>query len=209
MNIVIPPVYNLSMSIVISEVTDDGILVSADKRITDSENGTYEDTCIKAFPVGGRVVIGITGKRVEDPKKYKRVLDRYSSALTGKTVKDCAKLIAEVMSDFHDLESDPPEVKLIVSGYDENKPAIYEIHITNEVGVPVDRTPRKVTDDPISYDLTSGSLKPISKRPYSKTSSKTALKNHRRIITEVSEKDVSVSEEFDSYLIKPDGITYV
>ena len=201
--------YNLSMSIVISEVTESGILVSADKRITDSKGGAYEDNCLKAFPVANRVVVGMTGKRVENPTKYKNIIDRHSGALSDKTVKDCAKWIAEVISDLHDLENDPPEIKLIVSGYDGNNPVIYEIHVTNEVSAPIDRTPYMSTDDHISYDLTGGSLKTVRKRVYSQTSSEKALENHQNIIKEASKKDVSISEEFDSYLIKSDGTTSI
>lgn len=206
MNIVTPPMYNLSMSIVISEVTESGILVSADKRITDSKGRAYEDNCLKAFPVANRVVVGMTGKRVENPTKYKNILDRHSGALTDKTVKDCAKWIAEVMSDLHDLENDPPEIKLIVSGYDGNNPVIYEIHVTDEVGVPVSCGPYVVTNDRTHYEITDKSVNVVQKYPYNKTSYEKALKSHRSIIKETSKEEISVSEEFDSYLIKPSGI---
>lgn len=57
------------------------------------------------------------------------------------------------MSGLHDLKNDPPEIKLIVSGYDGDNPAIYEIHVTSEVGAPINRSPYVITKDRITYDL--------------------------------------------------------
>ena len=190
------------MSIVIAQVTKDGILFSADKRITNAK-----DDCMKAFPVGDRVVVGVVGKNVNDPKIYQKVLNRRSKDLAHQTVRDCTVWIAESISDLHDLENDPPEIKLVVSGYNDSNPAIYEIRVTGEVGMPIDRTSGISTDDEISYDLTEGSLKIIQKREYAQTSYEKTLKEHRNIIRENSEKNVSISRSCDSYLIKPDSIS--
>lgn len=199
--------YNLGMSIVIAQVTKDGILFSADKRITNAKDESYEDNCMKAFPVGDRVVVGVVGKNVNDPKIYQKVLNRRSKDLAHQTVRDCTVWIAESISDLHDLENDPPEIKLVVSGYNDSNPAIYEIRVTGEVGMPIDRTSGISTDDEISYDLTEGSLKIIQKREYAQTSYEKTLKEHRNIIRENSEKNVSISRSCDSYLIKPDSIS--
>ena len=207
MNIIILPMYNLGMSIVIAQVTKDGILFSADKRITNAKDESYEDNCMKAFPVGDRVVVGVVGKNVNDPKIYQKVLNRRSKDLAHQTVRDCTVWIAESISDLHDLENDPPEIKLVVSGYNDSNPAIYEIRVTGEVGMPIDRTSGISTDDEISYDLTEGSLKIIQKREYAQTSYEKTLKEHRNIIRENSEKNVSISRSCDSYLIKPDSIS--
>lgn len=195
------------MSIVIAQVTKDGILFSADKRITNAKDESYEDNCMKAFPVGDRVVVGVVGKNVNDPKIYQKVLNRRSKDLAHQTVRDCTVWIAESISDLHDLENDPPEIKLVVSGYNDSNPAIYEIRVTGEVGMPIDRTSGISTDDEISYDLTEGSLKIIQKREYAQTSYEKTLKEHRNIIRENSEKNVSISRSCDSYLIKPDSIS--
>lgn len=206
MNIIEPPMYNLGMSIVIAEITKDGILFSADKRLTNSEDGTYEDTFMKAFSVGNRVVIGIVGKRVLYPQLYSKVLNRHASVLASKPVRECATWIAESLSDFHDLENDPPEIKLIVSGYDGGQPEIYETCITDMVGLPIDRNPYFVTKDHVSYEITEEGLNVVRKYSYNKTSYKKALENHDHIIRVDMKEDISISEVFDSYLIKSNSI---
>jgi len=79
------------MSLIIVEVVEEGILFSADKRITCVDNNTYEDNCTKAFPLKGRIVGGVVGRNVDNPDVYRNELDGQPDNLADKTVYDCAK----------------------------------------------------------------------------------------------------------------------
>ncbi len=84
---------------------------------------------------------------------------------------------------------------------------IYEVNITATVDIIVNRSPYFSTNDPISYEITNEGLNVVRKHPYNKTTCDEALKNHKSRIKEAAAENVTISEEFNSYLIKPDGIT--
>lgn len=189
----------------IAEIAEEGIVLSADKRVT--LDGAWKDNCIKAFAVGDKTAVGIVGKQVAHPRTIKRLLNKNFDKLNGRTVYDRAVAIARVIADHDDESNIPSQMKLTVVGYDEVTPHIYEIEIMrSEVSAPKDRSPYIVSHDKIAYEITSRGLVAVHQKDYKKESYATTLKRHRKLIVETSSLNDSVSPTSDNYLITPNSI---
>lgn len=195
------------MSQVIAEITDNGILITADKRIT-GDSGTFNDNCVKVFNVGNVLVVGIVGKNVLHPQTIRRHLSKNSANLVGSAYNQ-ADTIGKLAADLNDtLGNSIASMRIVVAVFDDTVPMIYEVRVTGTTSYkPKKRNPYFVTTDTIAYDLSEGTLG--RQNIPEERDLDVALADHSELMARKSAEDITVSATFNSYFLKADSISKI
>lgn len=127
LNYIVHPVYDLSVSLIVANVCQDGILVTSDRLATGTVVETGEtiinNSMQKTFAIKDLAVYGFAGHGVESPEFMDKIIQGKLKA--DMPVDQLVGTILDIIQEHHTMVKFNGTVWLLVAGFDGDIPVIY------------------------------------------------------------------------------------